>query len=70
MVVDSAIGGSHNAPIHLPAIARRGVPGCLLHEGLANLPCLGDGRHSGTAGSPSILNASPDAQFVRDVFEP
>jgi dihydroxy-acid dehydratase len=25
------------------------------------LPCLGDGRQSGTSGSPSILNASPEA---------
>jgi dihydroxy-acid dehydratase len=26
-----------------------------------HLPCLGDGRQSGTSGSPSILNASPEA---------
>jgi dihydroxy-acid dehydratase len=25
------------------------------------LPCIGDGRQSGTSGSPSILNASPEA---------
>jgi dihydroxy-acid dehydratase len=29
--------------------------------GIAELPCLGDGRQSGTSGSPSILNASPEA---------
>ena len=26
-----------------------------------HLPCIGDGRQSGTSGSPSILNASPEA---------
>ena len=26
-----------------------------------SLPCIGDGRQSGTSGSPSILNASPEA---------
>jgi dihydroxy-acid dehydratase len=25
------------------------------------LPCVGDGRQSGTSGSPSILNASPES---------
>ena len=25
------------------------------------MPCVGDGRQSGTSGSPSILNASPEA---------
>jgi dihydroxy-acid dehydratase len=37
------------------------APAYLLREGVANLPCLGDGRQSGTSGSPSILNASPEA---------
>jgi dihydroxy-acid dehydratase len=37
------------------------APAHLLREGVANLPCLGDGRQSGTSGSPSILNASPEA---------
>jgi dihydroxy-acid dehydratase len=37
------------------------APAYLLREGIANLPCLGDGRQSGTSGSPSILNASPEA---------
>jgi dihydroxy-acid dehydratase len=37
------------------------APAHLLREGIANLPCLGDGRQSGTSGSPSILNASPEA---------
>ncbi len=33
----------------------------LLIEGVHSLPCIGDGRQSGTSGSPSILNASPEA---------
>jgi dihydroxy-acid dehydratase len=37
------------------------APVYLLREGIAALPCLGDGRQSGTSGSPSILNASPEA---------
>jgi dihydroxy-acid dehydratase len=37
------------------------APAHLLREGVTSLPCLGDGRQSGTSGSPSILNASPEA---------
>ncbi len=36
-------------------------PATLLRAGLNALPCIGDGRQSGTSGSPSILNASPEA---------
>ncbi|KAF2017607.1 dihydroxy-acid and 6-phosphogluconate dehydratase [Aaosphaeria arxii CBS 175.79] len=36
-------------------------PGRLLKAGISSLPCIGDGRQSGTSGSPSILNASPEA---------
>lgn len=36
-------------------------PGRLLRQGIKSLPCIGDGRQSGTSGSPSILNASPEA---------
>lgn len=35
-------------------------PGRLIQQGI-ELPCIGDGRQSGTSGSPSILNASPEA---------
>jgi len=31
----------------------------LIKRGILSLPCIGDGRQSGTSGSPSILNASP-----------
>ena len=33
----------------------------LIKRGVTELPCIGDGRQSGTSGSPSILNASPEA---------
>jgi xylonate dehydratase len=36
-------------------------PAALLKKGVHSLPCVGDGRQSGTSGSPSILNASPEA---------
>ena len=36
-------------------------PSYLIKKGIKSLPCLGDGRQSGTSGSPSILNASPEA---------
>ncbi len=37
------------------------APTQLLEKGIRSLPCVGDGRQSGTSGSPSILNASPEA---------
>lgn len=36
-------------------------PDRLVKEGVTLLPCVGDGRQSGTSASPSILNASPEA---------
>jgi dihydroxy-acid dehydratase len=36
-------------------------PAALIEAGIHELPCIGDGRQSGTSGSPSILNASPEA---------
>ena len=36
-------------------------PAHLIREGVHALACIGDGRQSGTSGSPSILNASPEA---------
>jgi xylonate dehydratase len=36
-------------------------PAGLIKRGVTSLPCIGDGRQSGTSGSPSILNASPEA---------
>lgn len=37
------------------------APDYLIRAGIRALPCIGDGRQSGTSGSPSILNASPEA---------
>ncbi len=37
------------------------TPGYLIARGVTELPCLGDGRQSGTSGSPSILNIAPEA---------
>ncbi|MBT0958697.1 dihydroxy-acid dehydratase family protein [Alphaproteobacteria bacterium KMM 3653] len=36
-------------------------PNYLIKQGIKALPCVGDGRQSGTSGSPSILNAAPEA---------
>ena len=37
------------------------APTALLKRGISALPCIGDGRQSGTSASPSIVNASPEA---------
>ncbi len=37
------------------------APDYLIRRGVTSLPCIGDGRQSGTSASPSILNASPEA---------
>ena len=36
-------------------------PAALIKQGVTALPCIGDGRQSGTSASPSIVNASPEA---------
>ena len=36
-------------------------PDALIKRGITDLPCIGDSRQSGTSGSPSILNAAPEA---------
>ncbi|KHK87920.1 UNVERIFIED_CONTAM: dihydroxy-acid dehydratase, partial [Mumia flava] len=36
-------------------------PAALVKQGIESLPCMGDGRQSGTSASPSILNMSPEA---------
>lgn len=36
-------------------------PNYLIKQGILSLPCIGDGRQSGTSGSPSILNGAPEA---------
>lgn len=51
-------------PIGFPGAAEvvnMRAPSYLLKKGVTALACIGDGRQSGTSGSPSILNASPEA---------
>jgi xylonate dehydratase len=36
-------------------------PAALIKAGITSLPCIGDGRQSGTSASPSIVNATPEA---------
>ncbi len=51
-------------PIGFPGAAEvvnMRAPAYLIRAGVHALPCIGDGRQSGTSGSPSILNASPEA---------
>src|SRR5689334_2738145 len=51
-------------PIRYPGgaeVVNMQPPATLIKRGITSLPCIGDGRQSGTSGSPSILNASPEA---------
>ena len=42
-------------------------PDDLIKRGIRELPTIGDGRQSGTSGSPSILNASPESAVGGDL---
>ena len=51
-------------PIGYPGsaeVVNMAPPGALVRKGFKMLPCMGDGRQSGTSDSPSILHASPEA---------
>lgn len=51
-------------PIGYPGsaeVVNMAPPGALVKKGFRMLPCMGDGRQSGTSDSPSILHASPEA---------
>jgi len=53
-----------SGPIGYPGgaeVVNMRAPVQLIEQGVHVLPCIGDGRQSGTSGSPSILNASPEA---------
>lgn len=39
-------------------------PAAMIKRGISEIPCIGDGRQSGTSGSPSILNAAPEAAVM------
>ena len=69
---DPALGLDEDAVLVIRGVGPIGYPGAaevvnmrppdyLLKRGIRELPCIGDGRQSGTSGSPSILNASPEA---------
>ncbi len=69
---DPALGIDENTILFMRGAGPIGYPGAaevvnmraptyLLEKGVHSLPCIGDGRQSGTSGSPSILNASPEA---------
>ena len=69
---DPALGLDEDAVLVIRGVGPVGYPGAaevvnmrppdyLLKRGIRELPCIGDGRQSGTSGSPSILNASPEA---------
>jgi dihydroxy-acid dehydratase len=69
---DPALGIDENTLLFIRGVGPIGYPGsaevvnmrppaALIRKGITSLPCIGDGRQSGTSGSPSILNASPEA---------
>jgi dihydroxy-acid dehydratase len=69
---DPALGIDENTILFIRGVGPKGYPGAaevvnmrapdyLLKKGINSLVCVGDGRQSGTSGSPSILNASPEA---------
>jgi dihydroxy-acid dehydratase len=69
---DAALGIDENTILFMRGAGPIGYPGsaevvnmqppaALIKRGVRELPCIGDGRQSGTSGSPSILNASPEA---------
>ncbi|MCW5698624.1 MAG: dihydroxy-acid dehydratase family protein [Rhodospirillales bacterium] len=54
----------HCGPVGYPGsaeVVNMQPPDQLIRNGITELPCVGDGRQSGTSASPSILNASPEA---------
>ncbi|MFL6550924.1 MAG: IlvD/Edd family dehydratase [Povalibacter sp.] len=69
---DPALGIDDSTMLFMRGTGPIGYPGAaevvnmrppvrLIEAGIHHLPCIGDGRQSGTSGSPSILNASPEA---------
>jgi len=69
---DPALGIDEHSVLFMRGVGAIGYPGsaevvnmqppaALIKKGITSLACVGDGRQSGTSGSPSILNASPEA---------
>ena len=72
---DPALGMDENSilimrgagPIGYPGgaeVVNMQPPAYLISKGITELPCIGDGRQSGTSGSPSILNVAPEAAVM------
>src|SRR5690606_13552722 len=54
----------NSGPIGYPGsaeVVNMQPPAELIRKGITLIPCVGDGRQSGTSASPSILNASPES---------
>jgi dihydroxy-acid dehydratase len=71
-IEDPALGIDEHTILFMRGVGPIGYPGSaevvnmqppavLIKKGVTALACVGDGRQSGTSGSPSILNASPEA---------
>jgi dihydroxy-acid dehydratase len=71
-IEDPALGIDEHSILFIRGVGPVGYPGSaevvnmqppaeLIKRGVTSLACIGDGRQSGTSGSPSILNASPEA---------
>ena len=71
-IEDPSLGIDENTLLFIRGVGPIGYPGsaevvnmqppaALIKRGITSLACIGDGRQSGTSGSPSILNASPEA---------
>ena len=69
---DESLNIDEHCMLFVRGVGPIGYPGCaevvnmqppaaLIKKGITSLHCIGDGRQSGTSGSPSILNASPEA---------
>ncbi|WP_075215008.1 IlvD/Edd family dehydratase [Mongoliimonas terrestris] len=61
---DSILVIRYTGPIGWPGgaeVVNMQPPAALIRRGVTSLPCIGDGRQSGTSGSASILNAAPEA---------
>ncbi|WP_309629848.1 IlvD/Edd family dehydratase [Brevundimonas sp.] len=64
ITVESVLVMRGSGPVGHPGAAEvvnMRPPAYLIRQGITELPCVGDGRQSGTSGSPSILHASPEA---------
>ncbi|KAJ5431273.1 hypothetical protein N7445_009005 [Penicillium cf. griseofulvum] len=65
---DRSILVMHGAgPMGAAKVVNMHPPARLLRQGSTSLPCISDGRQSGTSGSPSILNARPEAAAGGDL---